>query len=86
MAAAGGAGAAAGARAAMGRPERDALWPLALLFLLLRLQHLTAAEPLRGGQGAEAGPGAALGLLCQQSAVSGPGRVEPGPGRGARVG
>ncbi|XP_073090063.1 low-density lipoprotein receptor-related protein 8 isoform X11 [Manis javanica] len=35
----------------MGRPERDALWPLALLFLLLRLQHLTAAEPLRGGQG-----------------------------------
>ncbi|XP_036748760.2 low-density lipoprotein receptor-related protein 8 isoform X10 [Manis pentadactyla] len=35
----------------MGRPEQDALRPLALLFLLLRLQHLTAAEPLRGGQG-----------------------------------
>ncbi|XP_070465680.1 low-density lipoprotein receptor-related protein 8 isoform X14 [Equus przewalskii] len=41
----------------MGRPERGALRPLALLLLLLlllllRLQHLAAAaDPLRGGQG-----------------------------------
>ncbi|KAL2772522.1 low-density lipoprotein receptor-related protein 8 isoform 3 precursor [Daubentonia madagascariensis] len=38
----------------MGRPERGALRPLAmlLLLLLLRLQHLAAAaEPLHGGQG-----------------------------------
>ncbi|XP_037355150.1 low-density lipoprotein receptor-related protein 8 isoform X3 [Talpa occidentalis] len=36
----------------MGRPERGALRPLALLLLLLWLQHLAAAaEPLRGGQG-----------------------------------
>ncbi|XP_075412469.1 low-density lipoprotein receptor-related protein 8 isoform X2 [Tenrec ecaudatus] len=35
----------------MGRPERGALRPLAVLLLLLRLQHLTAAaaDPLRGG-------------------------------------
>ncbi|XP_059996017.1 low-density lipoprotein receptor-related protein 8 isoform X8 [Lagenorhynchus albirostris] len=37
----------------MGRPERGALRPLALLLLLLlQLQHLeAAADPLRGGQG-----------------------------------
>ncbi|XP_069336091.1 low-density lipoprotein receptor-related protein 8 isoform X3 [Eulemur rufifrons] len=36
----------------MGRPERGALRPLAMLLLLLLLQHLTAAaEPLHGGQG-----------------------------------
>nr|XP_012631746.2 low-density lipoprotein receptor-related protein 8 isoform X4 [Microcebus murinus] len=36
----------------MGRPERGALRPLAMLLLLLRLQHLAAvAEPLHGGQG-----------------------------------
>ncbi|KAK2501475.1 hypothetical protein MC885_018360 [Smutsia gigantea] len=35
----------------MGRPEQDALRPLALLLLLLRLQHLAAADPLRDGQG-----------------------------------
>ncbi|KAM9242494.1 low-density lipoprotein receptor-related protein 8 isoform 7-T7 [Dugong dugon] len=39
----------------MGRPERGALRPLAVLLLLLRLQHLAeaaaAADPLRGGQG-----------------------------------
>lgn len=37
----------------MGRPERGALRPLALL-LLLQLQHLAAAaaDPLSGGQGA----------------------------------
>lgn len=38
----------------MGRPERGALRPLALLLLLLQLQHLAAAaaDPLHGGQGA----------------------------------
>ncbi|XP_076420802.1 low-density lipoprotein receptor-related protein 8 isoform X23 [Peromyscus maniculatus bairdii] len=38
----------------MGRPERGALRPLALLLLLLlllQLQHLSAADPLPGGQG-----------------------------------
>ncbi|XP_054343135.1 low-density lipoprotein receptor-related protein 8 isoform X8 [Pongo pygmaeus] len=37
----------------MGRPEPGALRPLALLLLLLRLQHLAAAaaDPLLGGQG-----------------------------------
>ncbi|XP_052032900.1 low-density lipoprotein receptor-related protein 8 isoform X13 [Apodemus sylvaticus] len=38
----------------MGRPERGALRPLALLLLLLLLlqfQHLSAADPLPGGQG-----------------------------------
>ncbi|XP_070224132.1 low-density lipoprotein receptor-related protein 8 isoform X12 [Bos mutus] len=37
----------------MGRPERGALRPLALLLLLLQLQHLAAAaaDPLHGGQG-----------------------------------
>ncbi|XP_006879761.1 PREDICTED: low-density lipoprotein receptor-related protein 8 isoform X4 [Elephantulus edwardii] len=39
----------------MGRPERGALRPLAMLLLLLRLQHLSAAaaaaDLLRGGQG-----------------------------------
>ncbi|XP_012494808.1 PREDICTED: low-density lipoprotein receptor-related protein 8 isoform X4 [Propithecus coquereli] len=36
----------------MGRPERGALRLLAMLLLLLRLQHLAAAaEPLHGGQG-----------------------------------
>ncbi|XP_065728588.1 low-density lipoprotein receptor-related protein 8 isoform X3 [Phocoena phocoena] len=36
----------------MGRPERGALRPLALLLLLLQLQYLeAAADPLRGGQG-----------------------------------
>ncbi|XP_055259054.1 low-density lipoprotein receptor-related protein 8 isoform X9 [Moschus berezovskii] len=37
----------------MGRPERGALRPLALLLLLMQLQHLAAAaaDPLRGGQG-----------------------------------
>ncbi|XP_026964294.1 low-density lipoprotein receptor-related protein 8 isoform X10 [Sagmatias obliquidens] len=36
----------------MGLPERGALRPLALLLLLLQLQHLeAAADPLRGGQG-----------------------------------
>uniref|UniRef100_A0A8C9A3K8 LDL receptor related protein 8 n=1 Tax=Prolemur simus TaxID=1328070 RepID=A0A8C9A3K8_PROSS len=36
----------------MGRPERGALRPLAMLLLLLRFQHLAAAaEPLHGGQG-----------------------------------
>ncbi|XP_070324239.1 low-density lipoprotein receptor-related protein 8 isoform X7 [Odocoileus virginianus] len=37
----------------MGRPERGALRPLALLLLLLQLQHraAAAADPLRGGQG-----------------------------------
>lgn len=38
---------------AMGRPELGALRPLALLLLLLlQLQHLSAADPLPGGQGA----------------------------------
>lgn len=37
---------------AMGRPELGALRPLALLLLLLlQLQHLSAADPLPGGQG-----------------------------------
>lgn len=37
----------------MGRPERGVLRPLALLLLLLRLQHLAAAaDSLLGGQGA----------------------------------
>ncbi|XP_051027456.1 low-density lipoprotein receptor-related protein 8 isoform X4 [Acomys russatus] len=38
----------------MGRPERGALRPLALLMLLLlllQLQHLSATDPLPGGQG-----------------------------------
>ncbi|XP_055484799.1 low-density lipoprotein receptor-related protein 8 isoform X10 [Psammomys obesus] len=35
----------------MGRPERGALRPLALLLLLLQLQHPSAAGPLPGGQG-----------------------------------
>ncbi|XP_021055629.1 low-density lipoprotein receptor-related protein 8 isoform X9 [Mus pahari] len=35
----------------MGRPERGALRPLALLLLLLQLQHLSAADLLPGGQG-----------------------------------
>ncbi|XP_040087049.1 low-density lipoprotein receptor-related protein 8 isoform X7 [Oryx dammah] len=37
----------------MGRPERGALRPLALLLLLLQLQHFAAAaaDPLSGGQG-----------------------------------
>ncbi|XP_060062204.1 low-density lipoprotein receptor-related protein 8 isoform X8 [Erinaceus europaeus] len=38
----------------MGRPERGALRPLALLLLLLlllRIQHLAAADPPHGGQG-----------------------------------
>ncbi|OBS78204.1 hypothetical protein A6R68_19406 [Neotoma lepida] len=37
----------------MGRPETGALRPLALLLLLLllQLQHLSAADPLPGGQG-----------------------------------
>ncbi|XP_039742489.1 low-density lipoprotein receptor-related protein 8 isoform X20 [Pteropus medius] len=36
----------------MGRPKRGALRPLALLLLLLRLQHpAAAADPLLGGQG-----------------------------------
>jgi hypothetical protein len=46
----------------MGRPERGALRPLAmLLLLLLLLQHLTAAaDPLPGGNGAFGGSGARL--------------------------
>lgn len=46
----------------MGRPERGALRPLALLLLLLlRLQHLVAAaDPLHGSQGACGQPPARL--------------------------
>lgn len=57
----------------MGRPKRGALRPLALLLLLLRLQHpAAAADPLLGGQGACGWlvPGPALrGRSCQQSAA-----------------
>lgn len=82
----------------MGRPERGALRPLALLLLLLllRLQHLAAAatDPLLGGQGA---CGRFLPRLCAALATNkarprGRGRVrvggvpEPGGYRGRRDG
>uniref|UniRef100_A0A8C0CSR6 Low-density lipoprotein receptor-related protein 8 n=1 Tax=Balaenoptera musculus TaxID=9771 RepID=A0A8C0CSR6_BALMU len=51
----------------MGRPERGALRPLALLLLLLQLQHLeAAADPLRGGQEKE---GLRARRMCPQRPV-----------------
>lgn len=67
---------------AMGRPELGALRPLALwllLLLLLQLQHLSAADPLPGGQGAYGSSRPALSR--QQSAAGGRGRCAARPGK-----